>query len=85
MRLTIVPEDRVVCIDKVCIHGIDMSSIPSDVHAVQWYDTVGDVETVDPVTRRPVNTAIYSIEPYQTVIDLWQAAYDSANQEQPQP
>jgi hypothetical protein len=85
MRLTIVPEDGVVCIDKICINGIDMSSIPSDVHAVQWYDTFGDVETVDPATGRPVNTTIYSVEPYQTVIDLWYAAHNSVNQEQTQP
>jgi len=70
MRLTIVPEDSVVYIDGVCKHGIDLSFM-SDIHAVQWYDTWGEIERVDPETRVPSNERITSIEQFQPAIDAW--------------
>lgn len=53
MRLTIVPIDGVIVIDGIPMFGIDMSWIPeftgnsgisTSVHAVQWYDTSGEIE-----------------------------------------
>lgn len=72
MRITIVRPDNLVCIDGNCFNDIDMSSIPSDVVAVQWYDTVGELESVLP-NGRPGNTPITSMAPYQNVIDQWNA------------
>lgn len=71
MRATIVPADHIVCIDGVCKSDIDMSSVNPDVHAVQWYETYGEVETLDPVTRRPVNIVIHNLDDYSAVIDQW--------------
>lgn len=48
-----------------------MSSVNPDVHAVQWYETYGEVETLDPVTRRPVNIVIHNLDDYSAVIDQW--------------
>ncbi len=73
MRVTIVPSDFIVCIDGVCRGNIDMSTVNPDVHAVQWYDTYGDVETLDPVTRAPINVIIYNLDDYTAVIDQWYA------------
>lgn len=70
MRITIIPEDSVVYIDGVAKYPIDLSFM-SDIHAVQWYDTWGDVERLDPETRTPSNERIESIAPYQQAIDLW--------------
>ena len=70
MRLTIVVPDALVCIDGVCYNGIDMSSLNSDVWALQWYETYGDLETVDEFGVRK-NTIVHSLDPYQAVIDQW--------------
>jgi hypothetical protein len=46
MRLTIIPVDGSVGKDGKFYLNLDLSScnIPSDVHALQWYDTYGDIE-----------------------------------------
>lgn len=74
MRLSIIKEDGTVCIDGECITKLDLSFLPSDFHALQWYDTHGDLETRDPITMAPANTLIYSIAEYQPAIDAWNAA-----------
>ena len=72
MRVTVVVPDNVVCIDGDCIGGIDMSSVPPLVRAMQWYETYGDVESTDPETGRPINTIITSLDDYQGVIAQWE-------------
>ena len=49
MKLTIVPSDKTICIDGQCILKIqqDLSWIPTNIHALQWYDTYGEVEYND--------------------------------------
>ena len=49
MKLVIVPDDRLVGIDSIFYYDIqqDLSWIPSNVHAVHWYDTWGEVEYRD--------------------------------------
>lgn len=49
MRLTIVPVDKIIGIDGEFLRKIeqDISWIPENVHAVQWYDTWGEVEYTD--------------------------------------
>ena len=79
MRLTIIPEDGRVVIGGVPYTGIDLSFIPSDVHAIQWYDTWGEIERKDPVTFKMVaNDPIDDITPYQAAVDLWDAANTKA-------
>lgn len=46
MRVTIVPSANLVAVDGVAICDLDLSSIPSNVHAVQWYGTRGSVEVL---------------------------------------
>jgi len=69
MRVIIIPSDNTVIIDGKAKAPIDLSFM-SDVHAVQWYDTWGEVERIDE-NRRPINEHIASIEPYQQALDLW--------------
>lgn len=49
MRLTIIVPDKAINIDGVYLNRIqqDLSWIPSNVHAVQWYDTWGEIEYTD--------------------------------------
>tara|TARA_R110000868_G_scaffold98166_1_gene270112 strand:+ start:945 stop:1460 length:516 start_codon:yes stop_codon:yes gene_type:complete len=49
MKLVIVPVDKVISINGEHLGNIreDLSWIPSDVHAVQWYETWGEIEYND--------------------------------------
>lgn len=71
MRVTIVPFDSVVIVDGVAKWPLDLSFM-ADIHAVQWYDTWGEVERMD-VEGRHSNERIESIAPYQQALDLWTA------------
>lgn len=65
MRLSIISIDGTVCIDGVCYLGLDLSWIPVDVHAVQWYNTYGEVEFID----NSPNVKIDSLGIYEQAID----------------
>lgn len=68
MRLTIVPVDKSIILDGKALIRIkqDLSWIPSDIHAVQWYDDCGEVEYND---GKP-NEKITSLGIYeQAIID----------------
>ena len=86
MRVTIIPSDHFVGVDGIGFDGIDMSSVPTEIHAVQWYDTWGEVEyenisapTEEDPNRiiKPQNEIISDLSPYQSVIDLWQEKKDA--------
>ena len=49
MRLTIIPSSKYIAVDGEGLLKIqqDLSWIPSNVHAVQWYDTWGEIEYDD--------------------------------------
>jgi hypothetical protein len=72
MRVSIIPVDGVVVLNGVAKDKLDLSFM-SDVHAVQWYDTWGEVERYDGIAKLP-NERIESIAPYQAAIDAWNAA-----------
>ena len=75
MRLTIIPDDGSVCVDGVGFPGLDLSFMDASVHAVQWYETHGEIEVKDPATGRMIaNEVITSIDAFQPAIDVWQAA-----------
>jgi hypothetical protein len=44
MRLTIVKMDGTVCKDKICLNNLIWEGTPANVHALQWYETVGNIE-----------------------------------------
>jgi hypothetical protein len=44
MRAIIIPDDLLVSINGEFVDGVDMSSMPADIHAVQWYETYGEIE-----------------------------------------
>jgi len=49
MRLTIIPGDKYIAIDNNGLLNIrqDLNWIPSNVHALQWYDIWGEIEYND--------------------------------------
>ena len=81
MRLTIVPVDGAVSVDGKGFGGLDLPFMDASVHAVQWYETHGEIERKDPITGRMVaNEVITSIDAFQPVIDVWQAAKTAEEQ-----
>ena len=74
MRITIIKADSLVMVDGFAISGIDLSSLPANFHALQWYGENGEVEYVDPETFHRSNVQISSIAPYQPYVDAWSAA-----------
>lgn len=56
MKLTIIPADGSVGENDVFYLGLDLSScsIPADVHALQWQDTVGWIEFNTPIENQPI-------------------------------
>jgi hypothetical protein len=77
MRVTILPDDNSVSVDGEGYGGLDLSFMDADVHAVQWYDTHGEVERKDPVTKKMTgNEEITSLDQFQQAITAWQAEKD---------
>lgn len=74
MRVTIIPEDGVVSIDELTYRGLDLSSMDLSIHAVQWYDTEGEIEIKDERGRMVENRQITSFDEFAFVIPLWEAA-----------
>ena len=69
MRITIIPSDKTICIDGDFLLSIqqDISWVPENIHAVQWYNTWGEVEyTDDSPNERIEELGIYQ----QAVIDF---------------
>jgi hypothetical protein len=73
MRVTIVAEDNIVIVEGQA-ESVDLSSsLDEEIHAVQWYGTVGEVEYKHDYienTRKP-NERITDFTPYQKFVDLW--------------
>lgn len=44
MKLTIIPIDKAVYIDGLCITPLSWEGTPETVHALQWQDTEGWIE-----------------------------------------
>jgi hypothetical protein len=64
MRLTIVPIDKKVGVDGIFLENLDLSTcgIPANIHALQWYETEGEVEfTENPDRTRPQNEFIFKL------------------------
>ena len=72
MRLTIIKDDKTVIKDLVAATVTDVSYIPTNVHAVQWYDSKGEVEYNDGTANLEITElGIYAqaSTDHQTAID----------------
>jgi hypothetical protein len=64
MRLTIVPIDKKVGVNNYFFSNLDLSTcaIPANIHALQWYETEGEVEFIDgPNRTKPQNELIFEL------------------------
>jgi hypothetical protein len=86
MRVTIIPSDGFVSVDNEGYSDLDLSFMDSDIHALQWYDTDGEIERQDNRGRIVANEEITDLTPYQPALDAWQAAKAATETaEQPLP
>ena len=78
-RITIIPSDNFVAVDGVSRPALlDFSTcgIPADVHALQWYDTVGEIEfdPPTPVSPKPQNQQINELPQWAlNCVAVWDA------------
>jgi len=84
MRIIIIPNDGFVSIDGEIYSGLDLSFVDSTIHAVQWYNTEGEIERKDARGRMIANETITSIDQFQMVLDLWQSAKNQKQLEEAQ-
>ena len=68
--LTIIKDDEFVKVDGYGIAPIDCSSLASNINAIQFDGTNGEVEYNDGTA----NLAITAISDYSTITDLWTSA-----------
>lgn len=77
MRLTIITSDSAVYVDGECRSPLDLTqcNMPSNVHAVQWFDTKGWIEfndDGDPFTAKEPNQDIIELPIWaQKCVDVW--------------
>lgn len=77
MRITIIPDDKTVTVDGEGYGNLDLSFIDPTIHAIQWYDTHGEIERRDPVTKKMTsNEEIMSIDGFQQALTVWQNEKD---------
>jgi hypothetical protein len=86
MRATIVVDDNMMLIDGVAC-TVDCSALVGEgKHAVQWYDTYGEVEfrtDINPETKamaRLPNEIISDFSPYQSYVDAWHVEKEKQDQ-----
>ena len=79
MRLTIIPIDLSVYKNGIARMPLDLTTcdIPSNVHALQWYETWGEIEFVtDSLGNKPTNEKIVTLPDWANacvvVWDNWQ-------------
>lgn len=84
MKLTIVPSDNNVGINEQFFADLDLSScnIPANIHALQWYETEGEIEFVNnPDRTKPQNEIITTLPAWaDTCVLKWneaKVAYDA--------
>jgi hypothetical protein len=78
MRVTIIPADGFVSIDGEGFSGLDLSFMATDIHAVQWYGTDGELERKDNRGKIVANEIFTDISPYQAAIDAWNTKKEKA-------
>jgi hypothetical protein len=73
-RITVVKGDGLIIVDKEGYNGIDLSFLDPNIHAIQWYDTWGEIERKDERNRHLPNEEITSLGSLESpIMAAWQA------------
>jgi hypothetical protein len=72
MRVTIIPEDKWIRKDDVSTNLPEWNFDDENIHAIQWYDTEGEIEYKEkPKLPNEVITDISIVQPYVDVLDAY--------------
>lgn len=72
MRLTIVCDDNIVIKDGIA-HILDSTLFPSNIHALQWYGTWGEVEFKHtPGENKLQNKKIDNLSEFESLLSAWE-------------
>jgi len=76
MRLCIITNDKMISKDGEAYSGLDVSYIPTTVHALQWYETYGEIEHKNnQLGIKPPNEHITSFPDWvNSALTVWDAA-----------
>ena len=69
MRVTIIPSDKWIRKDNLSAHLSEWNFDDSDIHAIQWYDTEGEIEYNGRPPRNEVITDESILQPYVDALD----------------
>lgn len=72
MRVTLIADDSHVYVEEQALK-VDLTGLDEDVHAVQWYGSVGEIEykyNAIENTRRP-NERFTEFAQFQVFVDRW--------------
>ena len=69
-RITIISEDKLVIIDGQPKFDLNFDIDPA-IHAVQWYDTYGEIEFKTDSEGKQHNEIFHNIEYFQNAIGAW--------------
>jgi hypothetical protein len=69
MRVTVIPEDKWIRRDDVAVHLPEWNFNDSNIHAIQWYDTEGEIEYNERPPRNEVTTDASVLQPYLDALD----------------
>ena len=79
MKLTIIKDDGSVYKDDKVYYKLPLTTVPSDVHALQWNDSVGHIEFTNNVK---VNEQITELPSWANdALTAWQTAYNAEQAE----
>lgn len=81
MRISVIVEDKLVIIDGESFTDVDLSFLPPEFHAIQWFGNKGEIEIKDlqsTVTRIKENKVIDILE-YES--DILRAVEEIKNQQ----
>lgn len=78
MKLTIIPSDGSVYLDNWSFNGLDLSFIPSNIHALQWKNDLGWIEFVeDNNFIKPPNEVIKELPAWaNAAVSKWKEAQE---------
>ena len=76
MKLTIIRTDGAVYKNNISYSGLDLSEVPSNIHAFQWYETEGEIEFINNSDKtKPQNELISELPAWvTTAISKWDEA-----------
>ena len=86
MRVTIIPEDKFIRKDDIMINLPEWNFDDSNIHAIQWYDTEGEIEYKG--TPNPPNTSFQDtsiLEPYINALEEYLDAQSTIISPPPSP